>query len=171
MSDASQANAPTESAAPNPHLQSIAATYEEVKRLAAENAAIKIENSSLQNRVLIADTENELLRKQIKTMTSSRDHFMRAFTALAAELGGIARSLGAAVLTAERHGFAPAPEDAQILAGRPFRAGTIDDGTAPPRFILRDRGKRGATDSDGKSPADLAKLADIIAPKAAGEKS
>ena len=71
-------------------LESVADTFNALKRLIAEYDRLKAERDILERKIASAVDENETLRKQIKHVTGQRDHHSNALSALTAELDTLA---------------------------------------------------------------------------------
>ena len=104
-------------------LQQIADSYNAVGSLLAENErqqevidGLRSQIESLERSTAILENENRNLRHQMSAERRSRDHYMRAFTALSAQLEGIGATLLKAVESARVHSYGDQPA---LPAGRP----------------------------------------------------
>jgi len=71
-------------------LESVADTFNALKRLIAEYDRLKAERDILERKIASAVDENETLRKQIKHVKGQRDHHSNALSALTAQLDTLA---------------------------------------------------------------------------------
>jgi len=74
-------------------LVALARTYDTMARLIEDNTELKVRAESFERQSAILDSDNESLRQQIKRSKVERDHYFRAYTALTAQLDGVASSL------------------------------------------------------------------------------
>ena len=132
-------------------LEGVARTYETMARLMEENTELKARAESFERQAAIVESDNESQRQQIKRAKVERDHYFRAFTALSANLDGIASALITAIngaRTQDYGGRRPVP-DLDKAASK----------TDPiPTFL-----QRGPRNGDGNvSPIDMTRLAEAL---------
>lgn len=101
------------------HRQAVARGLAAYDDLHAAHQAIAVRADSFERSAAIANAENERLRREIKQVRAQRDHFMRAYAALKAQLATythFARSgadmLDEAMRMAEVQAYAPAGRSA-----------------------------------------------------------
>jgi hypothetical protein len=78
-------------------LQVMADSYHLMDQLLAENDEFKTRVDAAERSAEMLDRENSDLRREIKRAKAERDHYSRAFTALSAQLDGLAASMVTAV--------------------------------------------------------------------------
>lgn len=95
-------------------LNSLARSFAAMKRLIEENNQLGLQRDRFERAAALAENENGMLRKQNRQLTGQRDHYFRAFTALAASLDTVGSGLVTAVQHARTHAHgdqsAPPPE-------------------------------------------------------------
>jgi hypothetical protein len=140
---------------PHPHLSAMANAFDAMKRTLVENDKLQAERDSFERQSTIAQSENEMLRKQVKSVKAERDHYMKAFTALSAQLRSLGDSFHNAVRMAEVHSYG---DRSTAVAGRPIRSmGRTDSPPAPATFLERLR-----RDREQSGPVDITKLKEAI---------
>ena len=119
-------------------LESIAHTFNTMKRLLAENVQLRRERDSFERQAAVALDENEMLRKQIKHVKGERDHLSRTFSILSAQLDSIGASFINAVKMSRVHAYGERP--AASAERRPMPAGEQAQPPAEPsipRFLTQ----------------------------------
>lgn len=117
--------------------ESIARTFNTLKRLLAENVQLKGERDSFERQAAVALDENEMLRKQIKLVKGERDHFSRAFSMLSAQLDTIGSGLINAVKMSRVQAYGERP--AASAERRPVPGDQAQQPAEPsiPRFLTQ----------------------------------
>lgn len=95
-------------------LSQLAGSYETMRRLLSENERLKVQADSFQQAAAMTETENERLRREIKHAKGQRDHYFRAFTALAANVEALGASFLRAVQMAQVHSYGDRGGDAPV---------------------------------------------------------
>lgn len=97
-------------------LESLAVAYSTMKQLFSQNAQLQGERDGLDRQAAtirreneMVRTENEMLRSEIRKIKTERDHFTRAYSALASELGTIGTNLLNAVSKARANAYGDRP--------------------------------------------------------------
>jgi hypothetical protein len=149
-------------------LESIAHTFNTLKRLFSENLQLKGERDNFERQAAVALNENEMLRNQIRQVKGERDHFSRAYSMLSAQLDTIGSSLVNAVKMSRVQAYG------ERSAASPERKLTGDQPQQPaepsiPKFLTQSpeefhRGSVGQRDVPGKKvpPISLEALADQL---------
>lgn len=106
----------TSDEATHKELESLAIAYNTMKQLFSQNAQLQGERDGLERQAITARRENEvvrsendMLRSEIRKIKSERDHFTRAYSALASELGTIGTNLLNAVSKARANAYGERP--------------------------------------------------------------
>jgi chromosome segregation ATPase len=120
-------------------LESLAQAYSTMKHLFSENAELQGEREGLEREATAARrenemvrSENEMLRGEMRKIKSERDHFNRAYSALATELGTIGNNLLNAVSRARANAYG---ERAAQSGDRKAASGEAEAEETIPRFL------------------------------------
>ena len=137
-------------------LEGVARTYDTMSRLMEENNGLKVRADSFERQSAILEADNESLRQQIKRSRTERDHYFRAFSALSAQLDGIASGLITAIQTARSQAYGgrrPGPDLEKIT----------ENGDPVPLFLKQ--GPRREEERQEPGKINLRSLAESIAGK------
>lgn len=133
-------------------LQGMADSYHLMDRLLAENEEFKARVDAAERNAEVLERENADLRREIKRAKAERDHYCRGFTALSAQLDGLAAGMVTAISLARVQAYGGRRPLTELEKITPAPSGEL------PGFLRHRTG-------DGKKPISLDELMGSITPE------
>lgn len=123
---------------PSAPREALAQAYNYVKQLEDENEAGKAHDTARDRHVAVLESENVNLKTQLKRSNAKADHYLRAFTALSAQLDSLASGLVSAIHMArtQAYGERRPPIETEKPLIQPRRAHNGDDDGEPVSAFL-----------------------------------